>query len=68
MGEALAKLKERAPAHSALVVELPVTACDPLDRIRVEMWEGVLAAANLVVCALDPLLFLYHRVTRPTSQ
>jgi len=59
LGVAFPKTKKKTPGRGAAAVDLPVTACDPLDRIRIEMWEGVLAAANFVVRAPAPLPSLY---------
>jgi len=57
-------VKKRAPGRSAAAVELPVTACDPLDRIRVRDVGGSVGGGQLHgACPDSPLFSLYRRVT-----
>jgi len=55
---------EEGSGRSAAAVELPVTACDPLDRIRVRDVGGSVGDGQLHgACPGSPPFSLYRRVT-----
>ena len=56
--------KKRTPGSGAAAVDLPVTACDPLDRIRVRDVGGSVGGGQLRgACPGSPPFSLYRRVT-----
>jgi len=58
---ALPEVKKRTPGSSAAAVDLPVTACDPLDRIRVrDMGESVGGGQLRGACPGSPPFSLYR--------
>jgi len=60
----LPEVKKRAPGRSAVVVELPVTVCDPLDQIRVrDVGGSVGGGQHRGACPGSPPFSLYRRVT-----